>query len=246
MKKWRLGADMPRKIRFFDGDNIDVLYHDVTKAIVTEGTTLKFGSQREVKYARELFIVLQVYGKAIYDILAGKTPKGFIWSGQKIKEFQRSFIEDIINPAGFEYTYGELLKNYPMGGGKTFDQLHAAKEALAYDRNHDIQSNRNVGVLWNPMFVSNDNCPCFNLFQIRYLGGNKVSLVLFFRSHDYSDAIWANLCSIAYAFNYYVFAPNLCTIEEVIVISTSAHFYEHSSQQAEEVTGIPWDIMEMV
>ncbi len=237
---------MVRKIRLFEGDDIDKLYYEITKSIVTEGTELKFGSQREVKYARELFIILQVYGKAIDDILAGKTPKGFIWSGQKIKEFQKSFIEDIANPAGFEYTYGDLLKNYPMGNGKTFDQLHSVKEKLAYDKGHDIQGNRIVGVIWNPIFADNDSSPCFNWFQIRYLGNNKVSLVLLFRSHDYSDAVFANLCSIAYAFYYYVIAPNLCIINEVIVISTSAHFYEHSSQQAEDITGIPWDIVDII
>ena len=235
---------MVRKIRLFEGSDIDKLYHDITKCIITEGSTLKFGSQREVKYSREIFAVVQLYGKAIDDILAGKTPKDFIWSGQKIKELQRSFIEDVTNPAGFSYTYGELLKNYPMGGGKTFNQLHAAKESLGYDIRHDIQSNRNVGVLWNPIFMGNDNCPCFDLYQIRYLGGNKVSLVLFFRSHDYASALYANLCSIAYAFNYFVFAPNLCVIEEIIVISTSGHIYEGDSQLAEELVGIPWDIME--
>mgnify|MGYP000212037499 CR=1 FL=1 len=236
---------MPRKIKLFSGDDIDDLYYEVTKAIVTEGTTLKFGSQREVKYARELFIVLQVYGKAIIDILAGKTPKGFVWSGKKIKELQRSFIEDILNPAGFEYTYGNLLKRYPMSDGTYFDQLYAAKEALAYDVNHDIQGNRIVGVIYHPMFNDTPNKPCFGYFQVRYLGNNKVSLVLFFRSHDYGSALFGNLCSIAYAFNYFVIAPNLCTLDEIIVVSTSGHIYENDSQLAEEIPGIKWNVVGM-
>lgn len=237
---------MPRKIKIFEGDDIDKLYRDVTKAIITEGTTLKFGNQQEIKYSRELFIVLQVYGKAIIDILAGKTPVGYIWSGEKVKQLQRSFIQDVLNPAGFEYTYSELLKGYPMPDGSRFDQLHAAKEALKYDVSHDIQGNRIVGVIYHPMFNDTPNKPCFGYFQVRYLGNNKVSLVFFFRSHDYLNAIWSNLCSIGYAFNYFVVAPNLCTIDEIIVISSSAHIYENDSQQAEGVTNIPWDVMEMV
>ena len=237
---------MPRIIKLFDGDDIDALYRDITKCIITEGSTLKFGNQQEIKWARELFIVLQVYGKAIIDILAGKTPKGFIWSGEKIKQLQLSFVEDVLNPAGFEYTYGNLLKNYPMNNGTYFDQLHAAKEALSYDLNHDIQGNRIVGVIYHPMFNNTPNKPCFGYFQVRYLGNNKVSLVFFFRSHDYLNAIWSNLCSIGYAFNYFVIAPNLCTIDEIIVISTSAHVYENDSQQAEGVTGIPWEIQNVI
>ena len=235
---------MPRKIKLFSGDNIDDLYYETTKAIVTEGTELKFGSQREVKYARELFIILQIYGKAINDILAGKTPAGFIWSGKKIREFMKSFIDEIENPSGFIYTYQELLKSYPMPNGSTFNQLHSVKEKLAYDKGHDIQGNRIVGVIWNPIFADNDNSPCFNWFQIRYLGNNKVSLVILFRSHDYGSALFANLCSIAYAFYYYVIAPNLCVIDEIIVISTSGHIYENDSQLAEDITGIPWEILE--
>ena len=237
---------MPRKIKLFEGDDIDILYHDVTKAIVTEGTTLRFGSQREVKYARELFIILQVYGKAIIDILAGKTPKGYIWNGKKVREFMKSFVEQVVNPSGFDYTYPELLKGYPMPNNSKFNQLHASKESLAYDINHDIHSNRNVGVLYSPIFAKISNVPCFNFYQVRYLGHKKVSLVLLFRSHDYGTALYSNLCSIAYAFYYYVIAPNMCTIDEIIVISTSGHIYENDSQLAEEVTGIPWDIMEMV
>lgn len=237
---------MPRKIKVFEGDDIDVLYHDITKCIVTEGTPLKFGNQREIKYSRELFVVLQVYGKAILDILTGKTPAGYLWSGQKILEFQRSFIEDIENPAGFIYTYGDLLKNYPMPDGSKFNQLYAAKEALAYDISHDIQGNRNVGVLYNPIFAKISDKPCFNWFQIRYLGNGKVSLVILFRSHDYGSALWANLCTVPYAFNYYVVAPNQCVIDEVILISTSAHIYENDSQLAEAITGIPWNVTEVL
>ena len=51
---------------------------------------------------------------------------------------------------------------------------------------------------------------------------------------------------MAHAFNYFVIAPNLCTIDEIVVVSTSGHIYENDSQLAEEITGIPWDVVEMV
>lgn len=237
---------MPRKIKLFEGDNIDTLYHDITKCIVTEGTELIFGSQREIKHGREIFAVVQIYGKAISDILAGKTPKDYLWSGQKIRKFMNSFIQEITNPTGFVYTYPELLKSYPMGDDKTFDQLHAAKEALAYDKNHGLQGNRNVGILWSPIFVNNDSCPCFNWFKVRYLGNGKVSLILLFRSQDHLNASWGNLCSIGYAFNYFVISPNLCTIDEIILISDSAHIYENDTQQAEGVINTPLNITDLI
>ena len=237
---------MVRKIRLFEGSDIDKLYHDITKCIITEGSTLKFGNQQEIKYAREIFAVVQLYGKAIDDILAGKTPKGYIWSNMKIKQFQQNFIDEVTNPSCFEYTYSELLRGYPMPDDSKFNQLYAAKEALAYDVRHDIQGNRNVGVIYNPIFSKIADKPCFNWFQIRYVGNNKVSLVIVFRSHDYGQAIWANMCTIPYAFNYFVFAPNLCVIDEIILISTSGHIYENDSQLAEEVTGIPWEIQNVI
>ena len=235
---------MPRKIKLFEGDDIDKLHYDITKAIVTEGTELKFGNQQEIKYAREIFAVVQIYGKAIKDILAGKTPKGFAWSGEKIKEFQKNFIDEIMNPCGFSYTYQELLKSYPMPNGSTFDQLHAAKESLAYDVRHDIQGNRILGVIYNPIFNNISDKPCFSFWQIRYLGNNKVSLVIVFRSHDYASAVWANMCTIPYAFYYYVIAPNLCNIDEIILVSTSAHIYKGDRQLAEDLTGLSWEMFE--
>lgn len=231
---------MVRKVALFEGNDIDELYKQITTCIITEGDDIDFGDAKEVKQAREIFAVTHIYGRAIQDIIDGKTPKGFIWSGEKIKMFQQQFIEEYLNPTGFEYTYSELLRDYPVGEGKTVNQLEISKKLLAYDKGHELQSNRNVGILYHPKFAFIRDKPCFNWYQIRYLGNGKVSIVLLFRSHDFGDALWANLCSIIYCFVVFVTAPNVCVVDEVILVSASGHFYEYSSQQAENITGLKW------
>ena len=109
------------------------------------------------------------------------------------------------------------------------------------DKVNNIMSNRNIGVLYQPEMHNMRDKPCFNWFQIRYTGQGKGSLRLLFRSHDYGDALWANLSSIGYGFDELVFKPCGVELEEIICTSASAHVYENESSMVEKMTGIKWD-----
>ena len=61
---------------------------------------------------------------------------------------------------------------------------------------------------------------------------------MLFRS---GDAVWANLCGIAKAFNELVVKPAGCELVEIILTSTSAHIYANEADLAKKVSGFEWD-----
>ena len=239
---------MITKLFAYSDDNIDKIYKQIATDIISKGNDINFGDREEEKFAREIMCTVQIYGKGLRNVLKGKTPKGFGWSGKKVKRLMESFVADAKNPTGFEYTYPELLTNMPgqTPNGKEYDfhvfnQIGLAKTQLSADYKADIMSNRNVGTLYQPGMYNMKDKPCFNWFQIRYTGQGKGSLRLLFRSHDYGDALWANLSSIGYGFNELVFKPCGVELEEIIVVSASAHVYNNQSDLVENLTGIKWN-----
>ena len=237
-------------------DDIDRLHVNLIRAIVGSGKDLKFGDKDEVKMARECHFTVQVYGKGINRLLDGKVPKGVKFKKNMVKRLQQSFLDPETNPNNFDYTYQQLLKEWPLTGfvrdvigdlahgtvGQIYNQMKMAKRALRVDVDDDICSNRNVGTMLHPYMndiydnVEMKSKPCFNWFQVRYNGNGKVSLRLLFRSHDYVHGIWPNLCSVVNAFYELVIKPCGCEIEEVILTSTSGHAYENDSEEAESMT----------
>lgn len=67
---------MLQKVNIFEGDEINKLHHDITKALAIKGTESKSGDQGKIKPAREIFASPIMRGKGIEDILNGKCPKG--------------------------------------------------------------------------------------------------------------------------------------------------------------------------
>jgi hypothetical protein len=63
-------------IKTFSGDDINKLNEELWRTIYTKGNKLHFGSVDEPKDAREIFAVIQLYGKALRDLYEGKLPKG--------------------------------------------------------------------------------------------------------------------------------------------------------------------------
>lgn len=244
----------------FSADNIDYLHERLIETIVDRGKDLKFGSKDEVKMARECHFTVQIFGRGIKRLLKGKVPKGVKFKGEMIKEFQNSFLAEDTNSNRFEYSYPQLLKEWPVTPMyeqmyedgyihcyTSYNQMKMAKEILMVDKQDDIQSNRNAGTLLHP-YMNNIRYhapmvdkPCFNWFQVRYNGNDMVSLRFLFRSHDYIGGIWPNLCGLAKAFDELVVKPCGCKIEEIILTSTSGHAYENDSQDAESISGMPWE-----
>ena len=240
---------MITKLFTYSGDNIDKIYKQIATDIISKGNDINFGDKEEEKFAREIMCTVQIHGKGLRNVLKGKTPKGFGWSGKKVKKLMESFVADAKNPTGFEYTYPELLsrmlgfkKDKFIGNSyAVFDQFEITKNALMIDKINNIMSNRNVGTLYQPGMHQMKDKPCFNWFQIRYTGEGKGSLRLLFRSHDYGDAFWANLSSVGHGFNELVFKPCGVELEEIIVVSASAHVYDNQSDLVENLTGIKWN-----
>lgn len=243
------------KLRMFSGDNLNKIYKEAMTTILKEGSDLTFGDKEEVKEAREIFGIMQLYGNALKDVLKGKTPKGYKYSGSQIKALMDTFISDAINPTGFEYTYPEILRSQPSQGMinrkelTNLDQIIISQQLLKTDIEDRIKSNRNVGWVGNPGFAYSRDKPCFNWYQLRYMGHKKtmfgkevpmVSFRMLFRSHDWGDAIMGNASSIGNGFNELVIKPLGAEMLEMIIISSSAHLYEKESQMCEETFGIPY------
>lgn len=218
-------------IEVFSGNNINELHKRAALTIEEKGSSLAFGDASERKYAKEVDGTLQVYGHGIYKILKGHTPKGFLWGGDKVKVLQKQFVDDQLNPFGFDYSYPEQLRDFQKGFDQRYDQLSLTKGGLQADIEANVQNNRRVGVLYHPILHDERELPCFNWYQCRYQGGGKVSLRMLFRSHDWGTGLWANMSTVGYVFDELVFKPLGLEIEELICHSTSAHIYDNDMPQ---------------
>ena len=229
----------PTPTFMFNGTDIDALHKEITSTIVESGNDITFGYEK--KHARDTCMTIQIWGNAVKRLLNGSTPKGFPFSGDKLKEFNRQGVMDDPNPFGFVYTYQELLRKFETNTHVIVDQLDNIRHRIGEAIYTGVRDNGSVGVLFHPNMISWQEKPCWNFLQVVYLGDNKLSVRLLFRSHDYGTAIWANLSFILTLLNHFVARPNGCQIVEVILFSSSAHIYEGDSDNAEAVSGMSWD-----
>lgn len=228
----------PTPAFFFKGEDIDTLHKEITSAIVSDGKDIVFGYEK--KHARDTCMTIQIWGKAVKRLLNGSTPKGFPFSGDKLKEFNRQGVMDDPNPFGFVYTYQGLLRKF-MTNSTAIDQLDNIKNRIGEAIYTGVRDNGSVGVLFHPNMISWQDKPCWNWLQVVYLGDKKLSVRLLFRSHDYGTAMWANLSFILHLLRHFVARPNECEIVEVILFSSSAHIYEGDTDNAEDISGMSWD-----
>ncbi len=227
----------PTPAFFFSGENIDHLHKEITSAIVKDGNDMTFGYEK--KHARDTCMTVQIWGNAVKRLVNGSVPKGFPFSGDKLKEFNRQGILDNPNPFDFVYTYQGLLRK-PGVVFRYADQLSDIFMKLRQVIHSDVKDNGMIGVLFHPTMFDWNEKPCWNWLQVTYLGDNKLSIRLLFRSHDYGTAMWANLSFILYMLRHFVARPNKCEIAEVILFSSSAHIYEGDADNAEALSGLSW------
>lgn len=222
-------------IKVFSGDNIDIIDAKYCQELTTHGVDLNFGDKDERKDATEIMAIIQLYGQAIDDVLAGKTPKRFPWAGEKVKVLQESF-QEMAQDTSHEYNYPMLMAcqigaNPQEGYDNVIyrDQMAIVREHLRRYLNDGVISNRIVGNIYNPAYYKHRAMPCFQWFQVRLLNDGTISLRILFRSHDYGSAVWANICAIVYWFYQQCLLgwDTELKISEVIVISTSAHVYDY-------------------
>jgi len=222
-------------VKTFSGDDINTLNRELWSAVYNKGNELHFGSVDEPKDAREIFSVVQLYGKALDDLYEGKLPKGWKFG----EAANKVYIEMLKNPEKGDqpYTYGQRLHNYPLYDGFISEQVYHMEQELEESINSGIQSNRMCGIIWHPNDLFLENPPCFNWFQLRLSESNKVSLRVLFRSHDYGNANFANFGAIIRVFQDEVIKPAGGILEELICVSTSAHIYNTDFDQVEAIVG---------
>jgi thymidylate synthase len=222
----------------FAGENIDKLHKEITAAIVQFGNDRTFGYEN--KPAKDTCMTIHIWGNAVKRLMNGSAPKGFIFNGKKLKEFQQLSVSDDPNPFNHVYTYPQMLRQYPMPDGTLLDQLESIKERLSNNVLEDKFDNGLVGIVYYPGFHQSPEKMCWQWVQVYYLGDGKVSLRLLFRSHDYGVAMWANLSFILYMMRQFVTRDCNCEIVEVILFSASAHIYETDQDAAFKTSGIEW------
>ncbi|MEN6290959.1 MAG: thymidylate synthase [Methanobacterium sp.] len=225
-------------------------------AISARGSTLNFGSVEEPKKAKEIYAVVQLYGKALNDLYEGRLPKGWMFG----EAANKVYIEMLKDPNKGEqpYTYGQRLHDYLTVDEYDYENEHN-EEIVRYNQldiaqielrsliDDCVQSNRICGILWTVSDIILNNPPCFQWFQLRLSEKNKVSLRILFRSHDYGNASFANWGAIIRCFVDEVITPAGGELEELICVSTSAHIYENDMDMVESLIGkIPEHIRRMM
>ena len=224
-------------IKTFSGDDINKLNQDLWRTIYTKGNELHFGGVDEPKNAREIFAVIQLYGKALQDLYEGKLPKGWKF-GEAANKVYIEMLKDA-NKGEQPYTYGERLHAYPADPQSeyVYDQMFEARCALIKAIEDKIQTNRICGVLWSPADIRLHDPPCFNWFQLRLSESNKVSLRILFRSNDAANAVFANMGAVIRVFVDEVIKPAGGELEEVIWTATSEHICLTDFDQVEALIG---------
>ncbi len=232
------------------GEDINQIHKTITETIVRNGRDFKFGGLEEEKDAREVFAVIQIIGKGIHDLIAGKAPEGFSWGGpKKIKEFQQLAISNNCNQHGHDYTYQQLLRKWkgvvPGNHEIEFNQLEAIRRGIRDETEAEIESNRHVAVLYDPVKMRDmASKPCWNWLQVRYMGKKRLSVRVVFRSHDYGTALWANASFVLFMLDYFIAKALGCFISELIIVSASGHIYDTEADAAERTSGYAWDTRE--
>jgi len=246
-------------IKVFSSNDINKLNEEIWRMIYTKGNDFHFGGAEEVKEAREVYAVIQLYGKALKDLYEGKLPKGWKFG----EAANKVYIEMLKNPDKGDqpYTYGERLHRYPTWDGSSFlncveayntgeesfceefdgcefiNQVENVRDALKESIETGIQSNRIVFTIWNPLDIKMQNPDCFNWGQLRVSDGNKVSIRIVFRSNDAGNAVFANMGAVIRVFVDEAITPAGGELEEVIWTATSEHIYLTDFDMVEALIG---------
>ena len=241
---------------FLEGTDIIDLNDRLWELLRDRGNPITFGDSAERKKATEAHITLHISGYALEQIRRGEVPDGWKFRGDAVKEYMKTFSDNPDDrPKGHTYNYAERLFEYIVGNTVKIDlkfknliarlkgdfepnyeieyvkvnQLKYMRELLELSMAEKVTSNRIVAITLQPGkdYLTRD-MPCLQFLQLRALEGRRCSLRILYRSHDYGDAVWANLCYIIAGIEKYVTDPANARIVEIILTSTSGHIYDHS------------------
>lgn len=137
---------------------------------------------------------------------------------------------------GFKYTYFNRLTNYDNRKYNIINQLDDLRSGLQSQKGHNISSNRNHSITWNPKLDSySDSPPCLQSINVRYLNDNQVDVFLYWRSRDAFTAWQSNIIAIIEMLNKYVIRPNNCTIRSIVDFCNNYHIYKSDLAAASNI-----------
>ena len=147
-------------------------------------------------------------------------------SGWKIPALEEYYQNEIISPEnkyGFDYTYGERLRNQ-----SGVDQIQGVIDKLKANRT----TRRAVAATWMP-FTDNDedfHPPCLMVVDF-YIRGEALHLIAHFRSHDMEQAWPQNVYGL-YRLQEHIAKEVDAELGTLTTISASAHIYINPGEEA--------------
>ncbi len=145
--------------------------------------------------------------------------EGSGWGMQALERYAEQLLSGE-NSFGFEYTYGERLRNYKIGKSLYVDQLNNVIKQL---RKTSV-TRRAVAITWMPGFdISKDDPPCMLVDDFKLRDG-VLSLAAYFRSHDFGRGWPQNMYGLQKLLKYVADEVEV-EVGEITTFSRSAHVY---------------------
>lgn len=213
--------------RFIRGKSITDAWHRGLNLIWRQGGELVDERGTRIK---EL-LALQVVVENPYQEMI---PPEYSWNKDRLEAYANQLLSSE-NP-GFEYTYGERLRNWKIPGDQQdmapspVDQLEHIIRCLK----GSPATRRATAVTWIPA-VDNykDEVPCMIVDDFKLRDG-RLNLTVLFRSHDFAGAYPANLYGLARVLEV-ISAEVGASPGSISTTSASAHIYEHDWDWVQEI-----------
>lgn len=237
-------------LRSFELDETNPQNSLIWNTIYKEGEDFSFGDPTEVKKGRWVYSTVAFRKKALEDMNKGIMPDAWDFNGAAVKEYGKQFFDKSTWYAHV-YSYAARLMeyeitnpDYPTKVWQLFlyllkhwkippltvkiNQLEYMREQLREAFDNDIQTTRIIAITFRPgEDYYRPDIPCFQIAQVFPLGGRKVSIRYFFRSHDYAHGINANGYYLNNGFLKEVINPVGGKLVETIFTSAVAHLYNN-------------------
>ncbi|MBI2133794.1 hypothetical protein HYU11_03885 [Candidatus Woesearchaeota archaeon] len=186
---------------------------------------MKFGTLKDSEHGQRqkeiLCMVVDITGENPDDI---KWKPYFTFNREELEEYYPIVLSDA-SLGDVSYTYGHRFR-----GHKGIDQISRMAERIL----NAEHTRRAVAFTWDvELDVDSKNPPCLNLVQA-LVQKNRLYLIAYLRSNDIFGAWPKN------AFALRKLQKNLCRdtgkdLGDLIMISASAHIYESSFRQSQEI-----------
>ncbi|MDO8642442.1 MAG: thymidylate synthase [Candidatus Woesearchaeota archaeon] len=185
---------------------------------------MKFGAVKESQRGEKQKEVME-----LMISVTDENPDAISWKEyfNFTQEDLENYYPQVLSPQTLDvkYTYGSRLMNY-----HSIDQIQSIIDELK----KAPHSRRAVAVLWDVEKDSaSEDPPCFNLLQA-LIQNNKLFLIMYIRSNDMYDA-WPRNAFALRKLQQRIAQEVGCAMGHLITLSGSAHIYERSFKQVDEL-----------